>query len=61
LPLGTWHELVLEVRGRDVHGYVASDTTISVRHTLDVEPVGRVGVYAKRDAITAFRSFRVQR
>jgi hypothetical protein len=61
LPLGTWHELVLEVRGRDVHGFVAGDTTISVRHTLDVEPVGRVGVYAKRDAITAFRSFRVQR
>jgi hypothetical protein len=61
LPLGTWHELVVEVRGREVHGYVASDTTISVRHTLAADPVGRVGVYAKRDAITAFRSFRVER
>ena len=61
LPLGQWHELVVEVRGRQVRGYIAGDTTISVEHTLDVDPVGRVGVYAKRDAITAFRSFSVAR
>lgn len=61
IPLGTWHELVVEVRGRQVRGYIAGDTTISVAHTLDVELVGRVGVWAKRDAITAFRSFSVKR
>ena len=57
IPLGTWHELVVEVRGRQVRGYIAGDPTISVQHTLDAEPVGRVGVWAKRDAITAFRAF----
>lgn len=57
LPLGAWHELVVEIRGPRVRGYVEGDTTISVEHVLDTEPVGRVGVWAKRDAITAFRSF----
>lgn len=58
LPLGAWHELVVQVRGRNVRGHIAGDTTISVDHTLDVDPVGRVGVWVKRDAITAFRDFR---
>ena len=57
LPLGEWHELVVEIHGPEVRGYVASDTTISVVHTLDSAPVGRVGVWVKRDALTAFRSF----
>jgi hypothetical protein len=61
IPLGRWHELVVEVRGSRVRGYIAGDTTISVEHTLDAAPVGRVGVWAKRDAITAFRSFSVKR
>jgi hypothetical protein len=61
IPLGTWHELVVEVRGRRVRGWIAGDTTISVEHTLDVEPVGRVGVWVKRDAVTVFRSFSVER
>lgn len=59
IPLGTWHELVVEMRGRQVRGYIAGDSTISVEHTLDAEPTGRVGVWAKRDATTAFRDFRV--
>ena len=58
IPLGTWHELVVQVRGRNVRGHIASDTTISVEHTLDVDPAGRVGVWVKRDAITGFRDFR---
>jgi hypothetical protein len=57
LTLGSWHELVVELRGRQVRGHIAGDPTISVEHTLDVDPVGRVGVWAKRDAITAFRAF----
>ena len=59
IPLGTWHELVVEIRGRQVRGYIASDTTISVEHTLDIEPVGRVGLWVKRDAITGFRGYSV--
>jgi hypothetical protein len=58
LPLGTWHELVVRVTGRTVRGHIAGDTTISVEHTLDVDPAGRVGVWVKRDAITGFRDFR---
>ena len=58
LPLGTWHELVVELKGTSVRGYIAGDTTISVEHTLDTAPTGRVGVWAKRDAVTAFRKFR---
>lgn len=61
IPLGTWHELVVEVRANRVRGYIAGDTTISVEHTLDAAPAGRVGVWAKRDAVTAFRSFTVKR
>lgn len=57
IPLGTWHELVVEIRGRQVRGYIAGDTTISVQHTLDTEPAGRVGLWVKRDAVTAFRGY----
>jgi hypothetical protein len=57
IPLGTWHELVVQVDANHVRGHIAGDTTISVEHTLDAAPAGRVGVWAKRDAITAFRSF----
>lgn len=60
IPLGTWHELVVEVRGRDVRGYIAGDTTIAVSHTLDTDPVGRVGLWVKRDAITGFRAYSVE-
>ena len=57
IPLGTWHELVVQVSGNHVRGHIAGDTTISVDHTLDAVPAGRVGVWAKRDAVTAFRGF----
>lgn len=58
IPLGAWHELVVELNGPAVRGYIASDSTISVTHTLDAPQTGRVGVWVKRDAVTAFRSFR---
>lgn len=61
IPLGTWHQLVVEVRGRQVRGYIAGDTAISVEHTLEADPAGRVGVWAKRDAVTGFREFRATR
>ncbi len=59
LPLRSWHELVVRIEGREVSGQVAGDTSISVHHTLDAAPAGRVGVWAKRDAITAFRQLTV--
>ena len=59
IPLGTWHELVVEIRGRQVRGYIAGDSTISVEHTLDTDPAGRVGLWVKRDAITGFRAYGV--
>ena len=57
LALGTWHELVVELNGPAVRGYIAGDTTISVSHTLEAAQTGRIGVWTKRDAITGFRSF----
>ncbi len=60
LALGTWHELVLTVRGRNVTATVTGVPAIQLAHTLDATPAGKVGVWVKRDAITSFRSFRVQ-
>lgn len=57
LPLGAWHELVVELNGLSVRGYIAADSTISATHTLEASQTGRVGVWTKRDAITAFRDF----
>jgi hypothetical protein len=61
LPLGQWHELVVTIDGANVRGHIAGDTTISVSHTLPAAPVGRVGVWVKRDAVTAVRGFSVDR
>ena len=59
IPLGTWHELVVDVRGRNVRAYIAGDPTIAVEHTLETDPAGRVGLWVKRDAITAFRGYSI--
>jgi len=60
LPLGQWHELVVTIRGTSVTASITGNTTISLTHTLDAVPSGRVGVWVKRDAVTAFRDFRAQ-
>lgn len=60
LPLGEWHELVVTVEGATVTGTVTG-RNVSVEHTLAAPPVGRVGLWTKRDAVTAFRDFRVER
>jgi hypothetical protein len=57
LPLNTWHELIVTVRDKRIHGAIAGDTTVSISHTLDAAPAGRLGVWVKRDAVTAFRDF----
>ncbi len=60
LPLHAWHELEVTVRGREVRGVLLGDSTLSVTHTLNAPPSGRVGVWAKRDAVTAFQGFRAE-
>jgi len=60
LALGEWHELVVTIRGTSLSASIAGNTTLALAHTLDAAPTGRVGVWVKRDAITAFRRFTVQ-
>ncbi len=60
LPLNAWHELVVTIRGRELSATIAGDTTLRLTHTLDSAPAGRVGVWVKRDAVTAFRGFVMQ-
>ncbi len=57
LALGQWHELVVTVRGRNLVASITGNSAVALAHTLDVAPTGRVGVWVKRDAITAFRGF----
>jgi uncharacterized iron-regulated membrane protein len=58
LPLGTWHELTVEVRGTKVIASVGGK--LRVEHTLPAPVSGRVGFWTKRDSITAFKGFSVR-
>lgn len=60
LPLSEWHELVVTVDGAMVRGEVTG-RSVSVEHTFEAPLVGRVGLWTKRDAVTTFRDFRVER
>lgn len=60
LPLETWHELVVRVRGTQVEASVTGHPELDARFTLDAPVEGRVGLWAKRDVVTAFRRFRVE-
>jgi hypothetical protein len=53
LPLGEWHEIVIRVTGRTVRGEMEGGFV--VEHELPRPVSGRLGLWAKRDAITAFR------
>jgi hypothetical protein len=55
LPLNTWHDLRVEVRGTRVTATV--NDTLRIEGTLPAPVSGRVGFYTKRDSITAFKSF----
>jgi hypothetical protein len=62
LPLNTWHELSLTVDGKKVTGTVSgAGQALAIGHTFDAPVTGRVGVWAKRDAVTIFKNFRVAR
>lgn len=55
LPLGTWHDLRVEVRGSTVRASV--NGKLHLEHTLPAPVSGRVGFYTKRDSVTAFKTF----
>jgi hypothetical protein len=57
LPLGTWQELVVAIQDRQVRVHVSGHDSVRVVHELSARPAGRVGLWVKRDAITAFRAF----
>ena len=58
LPLDTWHDLRVEVRGTRVITTV--NGRLRIEHTLPAPLSGRVGFYAKRDSVTAFKDFRIE-
>ena len=58
LPLDTWHDLRVEVRGTRVITTV--NGRLRIEHTLPAPVSGRVGFYAKRDSVTAFKDFRIE-
>ena len=61
LPLNTWHTLDVTIRGREVRATLRGDSTMMVSHQLEQAPTGRVGLWTKRDAVTAFRNFTATR
>ncbi|MBA2304547.1 MAG: PepSY domain-containing protein [Acidobacteria bacterium] len=59
LPLDTWHDLRVEVRGTRVIAVV--NDKLRIEHTLAAPVSGRVGFYTKRDSVTAFKAFSATR
>jgi len=57
LPLNEWHELGVTIRGREVRRWSVGGPSVQLRHTPDAAFSGRVGLWVKRDAVTAFRNF----
>jgi hypothetical protein len=60
LALNAWHELTVSVSGNKLKAAVTGQP-VTFEHVLDKPLTGRVGVWTKRDAITAFRNYRVTR
>ena len=58
LPLNSWQDLRVEVRGVKVIASVAGK--LRIEHTLPAPVSGRVGFYTKRDSVTAFKAFSVE-
>jgi hypothetical protein len=58
LPLNVWHDLRVEVRGTTVTASV--NGTLHIEQALPAPVSGRVGFYAKRDSVTAFKGFFVR-
>ncbi len=60
LPLGVWHELVVRVDGRNITALVTGHPELDARFELEALASGRIGLWAKRDVVTAFRRFSVE-
>jgi hypothetical protein len=58
LELGAWHDLQLTVDGRRVRASV--NGTLHVEHELDQPVAGRLGLWTKPDASSAFRNVLVR-
>jgi hypothetical protein len=58
LPLNAWHPFSVTIKGRTISAVAAGD--LRVEHTMDRAIGGRVGLWTKRDSVTAFRSWRAQ-
>ncbi|MFN0178590.1 MAG: serine hydrolase domain-containing protein [Gemmatimonadales bacterium] len=59
LALGVWHQLEVTVRGSELTAQIAGRPEINLTHRLEAAPSGRVGLWTKREAVTAFRNFQV--
>jgi hypothetical protein len=60
LPLNQWHQLAVQVAGTRVSGSVPG-TTLKVTHDVARSIGGRVGLWTKRDATSAFKDFQAGR
>jgi hypothetical protein len=58
LPFDTWHTLTLTIDGTQLTAVLGGDLRLD--HTLDAPVDGRVGVWMKRDSITAFRNLQAR-
>ncbi len=58
LAMNAWHPLSVTLKGRSISAVAAGD--LRVEHTLDRDVSGRVGLWTKRDSITAFRNWRAE-
>lgn len=56
-PSKQWHDLKLQVRGKDVKGYL--DGKLYLEHTLTQPVSGRVGVWSKADSVVYFDDFQL--
>jgi hypothetical protein len=57
LPLGRWHTLEVQLDGTRLTARVVEVDALRFTHTFESAPVGRVGVWVKRDAVTSFQGF----
>jgi hypothetical protein len=56
LPMKVWHTLTVTVANTKVTAAIAT-AKLTFEHTLDRPIGGRVGVWTKRDSVTAFKDF----
>ena len=58
LAKNAWHPIAVTITGRKISGQVGTDLVVDYTHSADIS--GRVGLWTKRDSVTAFRNFTVR-